>query len=141
MSLLSEPDRQQLREMFAELTNPVRLLFFTQTLGCETCLPTREILDEIASLSDKIAIDEHNLILDRDSAAEFGIDRAPAIVVSTERGTGIRFYGAPAGYEFLSLIEAIQIASRGDSGLSEESRALVATVAQPMSIQVFVTPT
>jgi glutaredoxin-like protein len=54
----------------------------------------------------------------------------------------MRFLGAPAGYEFMSLVEAVIVAGTGDSGLSPESRALIAEqVAGPMEIQVFVTPT
>jgi hypothetical protein len=45
MALMSPSDQQKLRESFAKMTRPVRLLFFTQTLGCETCSQTRQILD------------------------------------------------------------------------------------------------
>jgi hypothetical protein len=41
----------------------------------------------------------------------------------------------------VSLVEAIALVASGDSGLSDESRALVATVDQPIDIQVFATPT
>ncbi len=72
---------------------------------------------------------------------QYGIERVPAVAVVGAKDTGIRFYGMPAGYEFLSLIDAILLASSGDSGLSEESRTLVADVSEPTNIQVFVTPT
>jgi hypothetical protein len=65
MSLLSPADQDKLRTAFDEMTSPVRVLFFTQTLDCETCLQTRQILDELPPLSDKIAIEEVNFILDR----------------------------------------------------------------------------
>ena len=60
------------------MTSPVRLLFFTQTLGCETCVQTRQILDELPPLSDKITIEEVNFVLEKDKAAQYGIDRVPA---------------------------------------------------------------
>jgi hypothetical protein len=41
----------------------------------------------------------------------------------------------------MSLVEAIRLVASGQSGLSEESRALVAAVTEPLHIQVFVTPT
>ncbi len=50
MSLISPTDQERLRESFAEMTRSVRLLFFTQTLDCETCLQTRQILDELPPL-------------------------------------------------------------------------------------------
>ena len=80
MSLIAPADQEKLREAFNEMTSPVRLLFFTQTLGCETCLETRQILDELPPLSDKISIEEVNLILDGDKA-KHGVERVPAIAV------------------------------------------------------------
>jgi hypothetical protein len=41
----------------------------------------------------------------------------------------------------MSVIEAIQLASTGASGLSEESKAQLAQLREPIDIQVFSTPT
>ena len=145
MSLISTADQQRLRDAFAAMTRPVRLLFFTQTLGCETCLQTRQILDELPLLSDKIAIDEVNLILEGDKARAYGIDRAPAIAVTYEdqgsQDTRIRFLGAPAGYEFISLIEAVLLAGGRSPRLSPESHARLAAIDTPVTLRVFTTPT
>ena len=120
---------------------PVRLVFFTQTFGCETCLPARQIVDRVSSLSDQISVEEFNLVLDKDEVEAYGIKHAPAIAVVGETDTGIRFYGAPDGHELVSLVESILLVASGDSGLSAESQALIAEVEQPIDIQVFVTPT
>jgi hypothetical protein len=54
----------------------------------------------------------------------------------------MRFMGAPAGYEFMSLIEAVVLAGTDGSGLSESSRTLIAEhVTGALDIRVFVTPT
>jgi len=54
----------------------------------------------------------------------------------------MRFLGAPAGYEFMSLIEAVILAGTNDSQLDPGSRALIAeNVDGPVDIHVFVTPT
>jgi glutaredoxin-like protein len=54
----------------------------------------------------------------------------------------MRFLGAPAGYEFMSLVEAVILAGTGESGLTPESKELIATHVQaPLDVQVFVTPT
>jgi hypothetical protein len=101
--LISPADQEKLRSAFAEMTRSVHLIFFTQTLGCETCLQTRQILDELPLLSDKVVVDELNLVLDKDKAQQYGIDRVPAIAVAHEddakqlRDTRIRFLGAPSG--------------------------------------------
>ncbi len=146
MSLIAPADQTKLREAFAELTRPVTLVFFTQTLDCETCLQTRQILDELPPLSDRIAIEEVNFVLDKEKAAQYGIDRVPAIAVTYDeagerRDSRIRFLGAPAGYEFVSLIQAVLIAGGRGLNLSEQSLAHLAAVDKPVTMQVFTTPT
>lgn len=133
--------------MLSSLEHDVHLLFFSRSVGCELCPDTRRILQELADASPRLSFQELNLVLDKDTAALYGIDEAPGIAVTGrgEDGTiwdpGLRFIGAPAGYEFMSLIEAIQLVASRESGLSEASRSLVASVTEPMRIQVFVTPT
>ena len=141
MPILSPSDAARVREMLADLPNPVRLVFFTQTLNCETCEPTKQILGEVAELSHQITVEEHNLLLEGDLAASFGIDRAPAIAVVGAQDYGIRFLGIPSGYEFMSLLDAIKVVSAGDSGLQEGSRAMLAGLESPLALEVFVTPT
>ena len=78
----------------------------------------KQILNEVASLASRITVEEVNLILDRDRAAQFGIDRIPAIVLLRNgEDTRMRFLGAPAGYEFASLVDAIVLAGTGELGV------------------------
>src|SRR6266481_4012519 len=144
MPLLSPADQDKLRESFREMTRPVRLLFFTQTLDCETCLQTRQILDELPALSEQIAIEEVNFILNKETAAQYGIDRVPAIAVVGDdsgqpRDSRIRFLGAPAGYEFVSLVQAVLLVGGHLSSLTEPNRQLLAAVDKPMTMKVFTT--
>jgi glutaredoxin-like protein len=141
---LSEQDRQVVRRHLAAVQNPVRILFFTQTIGApETALVTRQVLDEVADLCELVSIEEVNFVLDRDRAQLYGIEHIPAMVLlSGDTDSRMRFVGAPAGYEFSSLIEAVVLAGTSDSGLTAESRALIAAhVTAPIDIRVFVTPT
>ena len=143
MPLLSDSDRQTVRTHLAAITHRVTLLLFTQTIDApETALITRQIVDEVADLSDLVTVEEANLILDRDRATQFGIDRIPAIVILRDgEDTRMRFLGAPAGYEFMSLVEAVIAAGTGDSSLSPDSRTLIAEhVTAPIDVKVFVTP-
>lgn len=144
MSLLSEQDRGVVRDHLARIQHPVTLLLFTQTIGApETALIARQVLDELASLNDLIRVEEANFVLEKDRAAQYGIDHIPAIVLlSQDTDTRMRFLGAPAGYEFMSLIEAVILAGTDDSQLDPQSRELIAAnVTAPVDIQVFVTPT
>jgi alkyl hydroperoxide reductase subunit AhpF len=129
------------------MTAAVRVLFFTQTLDCEPCVQTRKILDELPALSDKIAVEEVNFVLEKDKAAQYGIDRVPALALLTQdasgeaRDTRIRFLGTPAGYEFVSLVQALMLAGGHQSQLTPANRARIAAVNTPTTIQVFSTPT
>jgi glutaredoxin-like protein len=144
MALLSDQDRETVRARLAVIERPVTLLFFTQTIGApESVYVTKRVLEEIVSLNDRLSLEEANLVLDRDRAAQYGIEYIPAVVLLRDGAdTRIRFLGAPAGYEFMSLIEAVVLAGTEDSGLSENARALVSQhVTGPLDIRVFVTPT
>jgi alkyl hydroperoxide reductase subunit AhpF len=140
--MLSPADQERLRASFDDMTSPVRLLFFTQTFDCDTCSLTRQILDELPPLSGKITIEEVNVVLEKDRAAQYGIDRVPAIaLVGAESDSRIRFLGAPSGYEFISLVHAVLLVGGRPSNLSDENRTRIAAVDRPMTMKVFTTPT
>ena len=147
MGLLAPADQDKLRESFDEMTSPVRLLFFTQTLDCETCVHTRQILDELPLLSDKITVEEVPFLLEKQKASQYNIDRVPAIAIVGQDASGaardsrIRFLGAPAGYEFISLVQAVLLVGGRSSILTEENRQRLAAVDKPLTLQVFTTPT
>jgi glutaredoxin-like protein len=144
MALLSDQDRETVRMHLAALAHPVRILFFTQTIGApDTVLIAKQVVDEIVGLNDLITVEEVNVILEKDRAALYGVEDAPAIVLLRKgEDSRIRFFGAPAGYEFMSLVEAVILAGTDDSGLTPESKALIAAhVSAPLDILVFVTPT
>jgi alkyl hydroperoxide reductase subunit AhpF len=143
MALLSDQDRQVVRTHLASLTHEVRLLLFTQTIGGpETAAIAKQILEELSGLNERLTVEEVNFVLEKERAATFRIDRIPAIVVLRDgEDTRMRFFGAPAGYEFMSLVEAVIIAGGDDSTLTEDSKTLMATIETPTTIDVFVTPT
>jgi len=138
---LSDKDRQQILARLQGMQSAVKLVHFTQELECDFCGETKELLEALAGLSGKISLEVHNLQLARDKAAQYGIDKVPATVIEGARDYGIRLYGLPAGYEFVVLLEDILRVSRGESGLSAESVAKLRSLAAPVHLQVFVTPT
>ena len=140
---MSAQDEQVLRQHLSGIEKPVTLLLFTQTIGGSDSGPvTRQVLDEVARLNDKITIVEKNFVLDTEDRATYGIDKSPAIVFLTDgQDTRMRMFGAPTGYEFVGLVEAILLAGTGKLDLEEETLELLATVDKPTTIQVFSTPT
>jgi alkyl hydroperoxide reductase subunit AhpF len=102
----------------------------------------KQLLDEVARLKDKITVVEKNYVLDVDDRNKYLVDKAPAIVVLSDgQDTRMRMFGAPTGYEFVGLIEAIVLAGTGRLELEDETLKLLAAVDQPTHIQVFSTPT
>jgi alkyl hydroperoxide reductase subunit AhpF len=143
MPLLSPQDEQVLTQHLSAIDTPVTLLLFTQTIGgSETGPIAKQVLDEIARLNDKVTIVEKSFVLDADERAKYGVDREPAIVpLSNGEDIRIRFYGAPTGYEFVSLVEGILIAGTRAAELESETRDLLAAVTEPLHLKVFSTPT
>jgi glutaredoxin-like protein len=147
MALISEKDADLLRKEFdSRLADPVKLVVFTQERECEYCGETRQIAEELAALSDKITAQVYDLVADKATAEAFGVDKIPAIVplrvqAGGERDYGIRFFGIPSGYEFMSVVEDIFDISNGATSLKPKTKEALAKIAEPVHIQVFVTPT
>jgi glutaredoxin-like protein len=141
--LLSPADRAAVSAQLAPITRPVTLLLFTQTFGApESADVAKRILNELASLHDQIVVEDVNFVLEKERAAQFGVEQIPTIVVLADGAdTRIRFLGAPAGYEFMSLVDAVIVAGTGESGLTADSKTLISQVSAPLDIHVFVTPT
>ncbi len=141
MNLIKERERNQIRKKFEALSNPVKLLMFTQDFECETCSVTRELLEELAGMSDRISVEIRDFIADAEMAGKYGMVKIPATAVLGEKDYGIRFFGVPAGYEFASLLDSIVDVARRDPKLAPELVSMLSAVDQPVHMQVMVTPT
>lgn len=142
MGLLKDKDREQLEKIFSErLENNVKMILFTQSFECEFCKTTRELLEEVEALSDKISLKVLDFVADADIAKSMGIDKIPGMAMMGEKDYGIRFFGVPAGYEFTTVIEDIIDVSRGDPSLPKDVLEQVARVDEPVHLQVMVSPT
>ena len=143
MALLSPQDEAVLKQHLAAITKPVTVLLFTQAIGgSESGTVAQQVLREMSSLSDQITVVDKNFVLDTEDKAKYGVDKAPALVfLSDGEDTRMRMYGAPTGYEFVGLVEAILVAGTQKVELEDQTRAWLAGVDKPMRIQVFSTPT
>lgn len=141
MPLLNDQIRKDVSEMLADVSNPVTFKVFTQTFECEYCKETRELIEEVASLSDKLSVEVYDFVNDAETVQQYGIDKIPAVAVVGAKDYGIRLYGIPSGYEFGTLIEDVKLVSTGESGLAQGTRDMVAKLTEPVHIQVFTTPT
>jgi glutaredoxin-like protein len=142
MSLIPDDRKEVLaNELKEKLENPVKIVVFTQEVECRFCSDTRKLVQELATLNDKITVEVYDFVADAQKAKEHGIDKIPALVVIGEKDYGVRIYGIPYGYELQTLTEAVINVSRGKTDLSDKTKAILAEVKASVHIQVFVSLT
>jgi glutaredoxin-like protein len=154
MEMLSKEVREATQKKFdADMAGPVVIIFFTQEAArlvlpdhlrgqeCLYCKETRQLLQEVSSLSKKIELTIYDFVADKVKAAEYRVDKIPSIIIQGAEDYGIRFFGIPSGYEYMSLVESIIDVSKGATDLSQKTKDALKDLAKDVHIQVFVTPT
>jgi glutaredoxin-like protein len=145
-------DQDAIRQKFSEeLIDQVKIDFFTERevnldvagrTPCLYCKPARELLTEVAGLSDGvISLRIHYFDDNPPEKATFGIERIPAIVLRGRANRPVLFYGMPGGTEFAAFLESIVDISRGELLLSEASVQTLEALPNDINVKVFVTPT
>ena len=119
---LPAQDKAFLTEQFSKLEGAVKIDYFHQSLTsveipgrapCLSCEATKEILEELAELSDRITLTVYEHADEEKLAEKRGIERPPGIVVRGETNRPLRLTGKPGGV-FLSLLtQAILSLSAG----------------------------
>lgn len=140
MAFIQEKDRKQLMYLFNTVKNDVKVVMFTQDFECSHCTMTRELLEEVKGLSDRISLEVHDFVKDADIVKQYGIDKIPATIILGDRDYGIRFYGMPAGYEFTAFIEDIIDAGRREPNLPQDILTELTKVDRPVHVQVLTSP-
>ncbi len=141
MGVLKDDDKAKVQGFFANIEQPVKMMLFTQEMECEYCAMTHELLEELAGLSDKLSLDVYDFVKDEALAKQCNVDKIPAMLLLGDKDYGIRFYGVPAGYEFMSLIEGILDVGRRDPGLPPAILKELAKVDKPVHMQAMISPT
>lgn len=151
MAFISEKDQETIRRHFEDtLASAVEIVMFTERESpiivpfrgqCETCEQTQQLLEEVASLSDKLTLTVYDIHEEREQAAEVGIDRVPAFVLKGAARGRMRYFGIPSGYEFSAFIADLVDASKGTTDLTEATREALAALTEDVNIKVFTTPT
>ena len=149
MAILSDQVRQELRDRFAEtLRDPVELVLYTRPgtgrlilptgFGCATCDDARGIAEELAAAAPELVKLE---VVDV-SVRESPVEDVPTLTLGRPgEEARIRWQGLPAGFEFATVVDAIERASSGDLGLSPETTEALERVAEPVEVMVYATPT
>lgn len=149
MSILSEQVKDQVRDRFANrLSAPVQMTLYTRPgtgrlilpsgLGCATCEDARQLVEDLQSAAPELIQLEVVDVTVQDSDVK---DLPTLTLAPTGEEPRIRWQGLPAGYEFATVVDAIERLSAADHGLSETSVERLATLSEPLEIMVFATPT
>ncbi len=145
--LLSEDLITQISQVFENLKQPVKIFLFVSKDRQEACEPTRQLLEEVVPLSDKLSLEVLDIEAEPTLASFYKVEgKAPAIVIAaSDEGQvtdyGIRYLGVPSGHEFSTLIQDLILVSGRDSGLSPQLRNYIKALSKPLHLEVFVTPT
>lgn len=145
MPLLDEKTQSDVRELLSDMAGAAQMILITSSTNCPYCNETRELVEEVAGLSDLVSYQ----VLDKDDAAaeveQYQVDKFPALVMlgAEDIDYGIRYYGIPSGYEFTSLLHDLKAVAAGPGSieLSEQTIDYLTRMAEPLHLQVFVTPT
>jgi glutaredoxin-like protein len=142
-------DQELIRQRFQrDLKSRLRIDFFTQKPSsfyvpgreCRHCETVQAMLQEIAGLSPRISLTTHELEATSKSAAEFNVDRVPAIVMRGQANRPLRFFGLPSGHQFGAFIEALVETASGTFELQEQTRRTLRRLKSDVRLQVLVAP-
>lgn len=144
--LLNDQIVKQVKDVFAQLKDPVQILFFGRKDDCDYCDDTLQLTREIVELSEKIELSEYDFDDDPEVAKQYRVDKVPGLIIAGKNGDqihdyGVRYSGIPSGHEFSSFIHSIILVSGRDSGLNAKTREILSKLTEPVHLQVFVTPT
>jgi alkyl hydroperoxide reductase subunit AhpF len=150
MAVLSDVVQEQLRERFKErLSGPVSLQLFTRPgsgrlilpagIGCATCDDAAQLAQELADAApDLIQLQ----VIDVSAESDAEVEEVPTLAISPPgQDARIRFMGLPAGFEFATVVDAIERVSREEPGLGAASVDMLSRLEQTAEVMVFVTPT
>jgi glutaredoxin-like protein len=149
MALIDEETKGQIRERLAKtLTGPVELRLYRRPdtgrlilpggVGCSTCNEA----EELARTLTEAAPDKLQLTVIDTSLEPAEVEAVPSLTVSAPGEEGrISFQGLPAGYEFATLLDAIERTSGRGDGLSPEVAERLGELDTEVEVMVFVTPT
>ncbi len=145
MGLLKDADKQHVSKEFEPIDRAVVIKYFsTDDSSCMYCKEIGELLSEVAALNENIKFEQYKKGDEKTEEVmkEYGIDTFPSFVITDDKNSvkGVRFFGIPAGYEFISLMSAIKEMGTGHVDLADDIKDEIAKIDKPVHFKVFVTP-
>jgi alkyl hydroperoxide reductase subunit AhpF len=149
MAILSDQVKRQLQDRFAEhLNGPVQLTLYTRPgtgrlilpsgMGCATCDDARQLVEELQEAAPDLV---HLRVVDV-STEDSDVTEVPTLTVAFPgEPARIRWQGLPAGFEFATVVDAVERVSSGAHGLADATVEALAELTEPVDVMVFATPT
>jgi len=141
MALLNNELKDQLKGILNQMKDEVTVALFTSTEDCESCEDTKNFMEEVSGVSDKVQLKTYDIKADQEVAETLNISLTPSIVLLDKNGknNGIKFNGIPAGHEINSFITGLIEVSGAGEELPETFLERLGKIDKPVHIKVFVT--
>jgi len=139
--MLDEQLKKQVKNKLSSgMKGDVKLILFGESDDCPYCDEYKELVDELASLSEKLTSEVYPF--SSPEREKYGVNIAPSLVIySEEHNISATFCGPPSSHFFPVLIEDIIDASRGGPSISKEVIEKVKAIDFPVKILVFASQT
>lgn len=92
---LNDNVKGQVREALAQMQHPVQVLFFGSKENCDYCNDTRQLVEEVCALSDKLSLSIYDTLSDAAVATQHHVDKTPGLVIHKRRRCDHRFWYPP----------------------------------------------
>ncbi len=140
---LNDDVRKMLGEILDEMQDEVQVKLYVDTMDCDTCNESHQLLSEMTEVNDKIKYELIDTKGDKTVGAIHGIKMYPTIVMLDKDGTdkGVRFNGIPAGHEINALLASLVDMSGKALDLDAETIEAIKAIDTETDIKVFVTLT
>jgi thiol-disulfide isomerase/thioredoxin len=136
--MLSERSMEIVKASPNRLNKPVRLVLFTNDIGCPACPAMTDLARAAKAHFDKIALETYDLVMDRDKSHQYGVERVPAIVVQGSEGETATFSGLIEDVFLKILVDTIQALSNTKVWFPEDVRRVLTHLDHDVQIRVFV---
>lgn len=132
--LLNEDVQKMLKDILVEMKDDVHVKLYVDSMDCDTCTESHQLMSEISELNDKI----HYELIEGENDE---ITSYPMITIldKDQKDKGVYFKGIPAGHEINAFLSALIDVSGKPLDLDEETIKRIKAIDKPTNIKVFVT--
>ena len=136
--MISESSLHIITTAPARLKKPVRLVLFQAERNCPACPDALELSRAIKGRMSMLALETYDIVMDRDKSEQYGVKRAPALVVEGGDGQAVTFYGLPSDLVLETLMNTILAVSEGKVWFPGDVLRALQLLSHDVRIQVFV---